>query len=270
MDFMELKDKLFDSAYVLAKDLLVALIVLFIGFKIVKFIEKRVFGKVGFLKVDETLRRFLRTILSVTLRAVVVITAVGIAGVPMATFITLIGTAGVAIGLALQGSLSNLAAGVLIIALRPFKVGDFIDGGGHSGTITDIGLFYTRMTTVDNRAIILPNADLSSSSIVNYGYYDKRRLDMTFGVGYDSDISKVKTTILEVVNKHPMMLNDPEPFVRLSEHGDSALVFTLRVWVKTPDYWALHFDLQEQVKEAFDANGIEIPYPHLVVQNKAE
>lgn len=266
MNFEALKIKLFDSAYALGKNLIVAFLILFIGFKIVKFIEKRVFGRVGFVKMDETLRRFLQSVLSFALKALVIVSAIIVAGVPMATFVTIIGAAGLAIGLALQGSLSNLAAGVLIIALRPFKVGDFVDGGGHSGTVTDIGLFYTKFTTPDNRAIILPNAMLSSSSIVNYGYYENRRLDMMFSADYASDIETVKSIIQGVVQRHELILDDPEPFVRLTQHADSALVFTVRVWVKASDYWAVNFDLQEQVKTAFDKNGIEIPYPHMVIK----
>lgn len=266
MDFEALKVKLIDASFVLGKNLILALVVLIIGLKLVKFIEKRVFGRVSFSRMDQTLRSFLQSVLSFVLKAVVIVTSVIIAGVPMATFVTVIGAAGLAIGLALQGSLSNLAAGVLIIALRPFKVGDFIDGGGHSGTVTEIGLFYTKFTTPDNRAIILPNAMLSSSSIVNYGYYETRRLDLMFSVDYDSDTVKVKELILEVIHRHELILNDPLPFVRLTQHGDHALIFTVRVWVNSKDYWAVNFDLQEQVKGAFDANGIEIPYPHLVIK----
>lgn len=248
--------------------LILALLTLVIGFKVANFIENRLEKTKSWMKVDDTLQLFLGSAIRIGLKALVIISAILIAGVPMATFVTILGAAGLAIGLALQGSLSNLAGGVLIIALRPFHVGDYIDGAGFSGTVTEIGLFYTQMKTVDNKAIVIPNSKISSDAVVNYGYYPTRRLDIDFGVDYGSDIEHVKRTILDVINNHPMVLKDPEPFVRLGTHADSALVFKTRVWVNTADYWSLNFDLQEQVKEALDANGIEIPYPHVVVQQK--
>lgn len=261
-------DWIVEKAIGLAIQLLTAGLVLFIGFKLVNFFEKKVFGKRSLLKLDDTLKNFLHSVMRFALKALIIVLAINVAGVPMTTFIAILGAAGLAVGLALQGSLSNLAAGVLIIALRPFKVGDFVDGAGHSGTVSEIGLFYTRFTTPDNRAIILPNSALSSSSIVNYGYFESRRLDLDFGVDYGSDIAHVKRIILKVIESHPLALMEPEPFVRLSEHADSALIFRVRVWTQTADYWALHFDLKEQVKEAFDREGIEIPYPHVVIENK--
>lgn len=247
---------------------LMALIVMIIGFKIVSFIEKRMLKAKSWVKIDSTLQLFVRSATRMGLKLLVLITAIMVAGVPMTTFVALLGAAGLAIGLALQGSLSNLAGGVLIIGLRPFKVGDYIDGAGHSGTITEIGLFYTHMTTVDNRVIIIPNATIANSSIINYVFYPTRRLDLDFGVDYNSDINKVKGILMDTIMKHPLVLKDPEPFVRLGKHADSALIFKTRIWVNTSDYWSLNFDLQEQVKEAFDANGIEIPYPHMVIQSK--
>ncbi|MBM7563039.1 mechanosensitive ion channel family protein [Fusibacter tunisiensis] len=248
--------------------LILALLTLVIGFKLANFIEGRLEKTKSWMKVDDTLQIFLGSVVQIGFKALVVITAILIAGVPMATFVTILGAAGLAIGLALQGSLSNLAGGVLIIALRPFKVGDYIDGAGFSGTVTEIGLFYTKMKTVDNRAIVIPNSSISGDSIVNYGFYSTRRLDLDFGVDYGSNIEHVKNTILEVINAHPLVIKDPEPFVRLGTHADSALIFKTRVWVSTADYWTLNFDLQEQVKEALDSNGIDIPYPHMVIQQK--
>lgn len=247
---------------------ILALLVLFIGFKITSFIEKRMMKAKSWIKIDSTLQLFLHSATRLGLKLLVIITSIMVAGVPMTTFIAILGAAGLAIGLALQGSLSNLASGVLIISLRPFKVGDYVDGAGHSGTITEIGLFYTQMTTIDNRLIIIPNSSISSSSIINYVFYPTRRLDIDFGVDYNSDINQVKTLLMEIILNHPLVLKDPEPFVRLGTHGDSALVFKTRTWVNTSDYWTVNFDLQEQVKEAFDANGIEIPYPHMVIQTK--
>jgi small conductance mechanosensitive channel len=184
----------------------------------------------------------------------------------MTTFVAVIGAAGLAIGLALQGSLSNLAGGVLIIALRPFKVGDYIEGVGQAGTVTEIGLFYTHLTTPDNRAIIIPNANIANSSLVNYGVFPTRRVDLEFSVSYDSSISHVKDVIQTVLEKNTQILSEPAPFVRLASHGASALNFKVRVWVMTEDFWDVHFALIEDVKLAFDQAGIEIPYPHMVIQ----
>jgi small conductance mechanosensitive channel len=204
------------------------------------------------------------------LKLLVIVTAIYTAGVEMTTFVAVIGAAGLAVGLALQGSLSNLAGGVLIIALRPFKVGDYVEGASQSGTVTEIGLFYTHLTTPDNKAVIIPNSNMANSSLVNYGVFPTRRVDLDFSVSYNSQIKLVKEVIMEVVSKNVMIMKDPEPFIRLARHGASSLDFKLRVWVKSEDYWDVYFTLIEDVKEAFDFAGIEIPYPHLVIQQNLE
>lgn len=242
------------------------LIVLVVGFKIVSFIENRVMKNRSWIKTDPTLQSFLKSFMKITLRMMVLVTAIYTAGVEMTTFVAVIGAAGLAIGLALQGSLSNLAGGVLIIALRPFRVGDYIEGAGQSGTVTEIGLFYTHLTTPDNKAVIIPNANIANSSLINYGIFPTRRVDLDFSVSYHAQIKLVKSVILEVVEKNDLIMKDPEPFIRLAKHGASSLDFKLRVWVKSTDYWDVYFSLIEDVKEAFDSAGIEIPYPHLVVQ----
>lgn len=245
---------------------LMVVIVLIVGFKIVSFIEKRMMKNRSWIKIDPTLQSFLRSFTKMALKMLVIVTAIYTAGVEMTTFVAVIGAAGLAIGLALQGSLSNLAGGVLIIALRPFRVGDYVEGSGQSGTVTEIGLFYTHLTTPDNKAVIIPNASIANSSLVNYGIFPTRRVDLDFSVAYNSSIKLVKQVILDVVERNPMILNDPEPFIRLAKHGASSLDFKLRVWVNSPDYWDVYFTLLEDVKEAFDLAGIEIPYPHMVVQ----
>ena len=251
-----------------AMDFMAAFLILLIGFKTISFVEKRIIRRQAWLKMDVTLQVFLRSAMRMASKTLVIVSAIMAAGVPESTFIAILGAAGLAIGLALQGSLSNLAAVVLIITLRPFKVGDYIEGAGHGGTVTDIGLFYTRLTTPDNRAIIIPNSNLAGSSVTNYGFYETRRLDLEFGVDYVSDIETVKAVILREIQEHPVTLNEPEPFVRLARHADSSLLFKVRVWVATENYWALNWDLQENIKRALDINGIEIPYPHVVVQQK--
>lgn len=246
--------------------LLMVLLVLLIGFKLVTILEKQLIKNRGWVKVDPTLQSFLRSFIKMGLKLLVIVTAIYTAGVEMTTFVAVIGAAGLAVGLALQGSLSNLAGGVLIIALRPFKVGDYVEGAGQSGTVTEIGLFYTHLTTPDNKAVIIPNSNMANSSLVNYGVFPTRRVDLDFSVSYNTQIKLVKSVILEVIEKNSMILMDPEPFIRLSKHGSSSLDFKVRVWVKSEDYWDVYFTLIEDVKEAFDVAGIEIPYPHLVVQ----
>lgn len=246
--------------------LLMVLLVLIVGFKVVSFIERRMMKSKAWVKVDPTLQSFLRSFMKMALKMLVIVTAIYTAGVQMTTFVAVIGAAGLAIGLALQGSLSNLAGGVLIIALRPFKVGDYIEGVGQAGTVTEIGLFYTHLTTPDNRAIIIPNANIANSSLVNYGVFPTRRVDLEFSVSYDASISQVKDVIHTVLEKNKQILSEPAPFVRLASHGASALNFKVRVWVMTEDFWDVHFALIEDVKLAFDQAGIEIPYPHMVIQ----
>jgi small conductance mechanosensitive channel len=243
------------------------LLVLIVGFKVVSFIEKRMLKNKDWVKVDPTLQSFLRSFMKMALKMLVIVTAIYTAGVQMTTFVAVIGAAGLAIGLALQGSLSNLAGGVLIIALRPFKVGDYVEGVGQAGTVTEIGLFYTNLTTPDNRAIIIPNANIANSSLINYGVFPTRRVDLDFSVSYNTPINQAKDVIHTVLEKNASILSEPAPFVRLASHGPSALNFKVRVWVMTEDYWDVHFSLIEDVKEAFDQAGIEIPYPHMVIKN---
>ena len=248
--------------------LITVLAVLIIGFKIVSIIEHRMMKMKSYLKIDPTLQSFLKSFSKMGLKLLVIVTAIYTAGVEMTTFVAVIGAAGIAIGLALQGSLSNLAGGVLIIALRPFKVGDYIEGAGKAGTVTEIGLFYTHLTTPDNIAIIIPNANMANSALVNYGVFPTRRVDLEFSVAYQTSISDVKNVITGVTDQHPLILKDPEPFVRLAKHGASSLDFKVRVWVNASDYWEVYFSLLEEVKEAFDQAGVEIPYPHLAIINQ--
>ena len=247
--------------------LLYGLLILFIGFKIINYIEKRTNNAKSFIKIDPTLQSFTKSAMRMGMKIMIVITAMYTMGVDMTTFVAIIGAAGIAIGLALQGSLSNLAGGVLIITLRPFRVGDYIEGAGHAGIITNIGLFYTYLTTFDNRAIVIPNSDVANGSIVNYSAFPTRRVDMVFGVGYGSDIEKVKSVILDVISKNEMIKQDPAPFVRLANHGASSLDFKVRVWVNSEDYWEVYHTMMENVKKAFDAENIEIPFPQMVVHS---
>lgn len=263
-------EKLLNSAYDMGLIVLYAIIVLVIGLKIIKYLVKLIDKAFQKSAMDKTVRLFLESLVSMTLKVVLLITVAGMLGVKMTTFITLLGAMGLAIGLALQGSLSNFAGGVLILILKPFVVDDFIDGGGHAGTVSKITIFYTYLTTPDNKQIVIPNGILSNGSIINYSANNMRRVDLVFGVGYESSTSEVKAIIGKVIVAHDLIVDNPEPFVRMSAHGDSAVEFTVRVWCESANYWAVHFDLIEQVKAAFDEADISIPYPHIDVNINKE
>ncbi len=210
---------------------------------------------------DRTLASFLGSMARYGILALAIVFILGRFGIQTTSLAAIIGAAGLAIGLALQGSLANLAAGVLLVALRPFKAGDYINAGGQSGTVDEITLFNTEMTTPDNVKIIVPNGDIFSSAITNYSHYDKRRCDLVFCVSYDTDLKAAETAILACITADPRSHGEPEPFVKVSNLGDSSVDFTVRVWCASSDYWGLKFDLTRAVKEAFDAGGIDIPYP---------
>lgn len=210
---------------------------------------------------DPTLVSFFRNIAYFGLLVLVIIAAVGQLGVQTTSFIAILGAAGLAVGLALQGSLANFAAGVLMIIFRPFKAGDFVEAAGTAGVVEEIQLFTTKMRTPDNKTIIIPNAQVTSATITNYSARDTRRLDLVFGVSYTDDLDKVKRVIGEVLAEEPRLLKDPEPLVGLLELGDSSVNFAVRPWVNSSEYWPVFFDLQEAMKKRFDKEGISIPFP---------
>jgi small conductance mechanosensitive channel len=249
---------------------LMALAVLIIGLLIIKIFvntTKKVLSK---KEVDITLQKFLINLLNWVLKILLFITVVAKLGIETTSFAAILASAGLAIGLALQGSLANFAGGILIIVFKPIKIGDFIEAQGVSGSVKEIEIFTTKLNTTDNKEIIIPNGALSNGNIVNYSTEATRRVDFTFGVGYDSDIKKTKEVISRVINSHPLVLKEPAPAVNLSELADSSINFFTRGWVKKEDYWTVKFDVLEQTKEALDAAGIEIPYPHSVQINKKE
>ena len=211
--------------------------------------------------VDGSLKSFMVPLLRIGLQVLLVISVASMMGAEMTSFIAVIGAAAFAVGLALQGSLANFAGGVLILILRPFKIGDYIEAVGYAGTVKEIQVFHTLLNTPDNRRIIIPNAQLSNSSTVNYSSYDTRRLDLKFGIGYQDDLLKAKEVLRSIAEDHPLIMDDPAPMVVLGEHGDSALIIYYRVWCKASDYWSLYFELMEKVKLAFDEEGIQIPFP---------
>lgn len=256
-------NKLLESAYGLGLTLLYALVVLFIGLRLIKYVVRVIDNGLKKSVMDKTVRMFLESLVNMGLKVLLLITVASMLGVKMTTFITLFGAMGLAVGLALQGSLSNFAGGVLILVLKPFAVDDFIEGGGHLGTVMKITIFYTYLTTPDNKQIVIPNGILSNGSITNYSANSMRRVDLVFGVGYESSTERVKELIQNVTETHRLIMKIPEPFVRMSAHGESAIEFTVRVWCQSEDYWTVYFDMMEQVKAVFDKEEIEIPYPHV-------
>ncbi len=245
--------------------ILAGLLILIIGFKIINIIERKLKKPHKFNKLDQTVKTFLISFVVIALKVVLIVIFLSIIGVPMASLVTIVGSCAVAIGLALQGGLSNIAGGLMILIFKPFKVGDFISANGNEGTVKSITMFYTVINTPDNKVIQLPNGSLSNSNITNYSYNYERRVDIDLSVAYDTDIEKVKKVVNKVIDNHELIIQDKEKFIRLKKHDESALIFTLRVWVKTTDYWTVYFDLMENIKKEFDKNNIEIPFNQLDV-----
>lgn len=260
------QDEIIDFAVDLGINLLVAIIILFVGFKlagilsraVVKILEKRE-SAIGLIT-------FSKSLVSAIVKVLTVITVFTQLGVEMTSFIAILGAAGFAIGMAFSGTLSNFAGGVIILILKPFKVGDYIEAQGESGTVTEIQIFHTILLTPDNKTIILPNGPVSTGNVTNYSTQDTRRVDFTFGFGYGEDLKLAKETVLEIINSHPKVMKDPEPFVRLGSLGDSSVNLTVRIWSKKEDYWDIHFYVNEKVYEKFDeVEGLSIPFPQMDV-----
>ncbi len=265
MDWQALWDSLINFAVTAGGKLIGALLVLIIGRLILRGFMK-MFQRSKFAqKADPTVYRFLENFLNISLNIVLVVSIIAVLGVPMASVVAAIASAGVAIGLALQGALSNLAGGLMILLFKPFKLGNLVDTGSGSGTVTDIGIFYTVLKTADNKEITIPNGTIMSSAITNYSVHDTRRLDFTFSVAYGTDIARVKALLLEEAQKNSLVLKDPAPFARLSAQNESSLDFVLRVWVASDNYWTVHFDLLEAINDCFVSENIEVPFNQLDV-----
>jgi len=238
-----------------------ALATLVIGIWIAKWLAKKSSKLLDKRSVDPTLTKFVTSLLKITLITFVIISAISQIGIETTAFIAIIGAAGLAIGFALQGSLSNFASGVMLIIFKPIKLGDYIEGGGASGTVETIGIFVTTLVTPDNKVIIIPNSSLTGSNIVNYSAKDTRRVDMVFGIGYGDDIDKAKNVIKSVIDNDLRILEDPAPKIVVSELADSSVNFNVRPWVNRGDYWGVYFDITEQIKKKFDEQNISIPFP---------
>lgn len=241
----------------------VGLILLWIGFKIIEKVIRTTNAIFERRNIDVTLASFLDGFMNICLKIILVLMIMNYVGISTSGLLAFIGSAGIAVGLALRESFANFAGGVIILFMRPFNVGDYIEGAGETGVVDKIGIFYTHMSTVDNKQILIPNGTLANGIVTNYTAQEKRRVDLTFSVGYEQDIRTVKNAIYSVINKEELILHDPEPFVAVSELADSSVNFIVRVWTKTDDYWTVHFNLIENVKLKFDEENISIPFPQL-------
>lgn len=249
---------------------LLAVVLLIVGFWIInrftsflnKLMKKR--------EMDESLRPFLTRLINITFKVMVLIPIIGILGVATSSFLAILGSAGLAIGLALQGSLANFAGGVILLTVKPFEKGHFIKVAGEMGTVDQIRIFNTVLHTPDNQVVYIPNGQLAGSTIVNFSAQDTRRLVIDASIGYEDDISKAKKVISDIIASNSMILNEPAPQVVVLSMADSAVIISLRVWVNNPEYWTVYFDLQEKIKLTFDKEGINIPFPQTTLSFNKE
>ncbi|MDF2699454.1 MAG: putative mechanosensitive ion-channel [Haloplasmataceae bacterium] len=245
--------------------ILKVLIILFIGLKLIKWFTNHLSNRFEGSKIDPSLRSFLIPLISITLKITLFITVITMLGIEMTSFIALIGSFGLAVGLALQGSLSNFAGGVLILLFKPFKVGDVIEAKGFSGTVKDITIFYTILATADNKKIVIPNSAVSNDSVINYSSYPTRRVEIKVSCHYKNDIYKVQEILINLLKSHDLILKDPVPAVSLTAYADQSINFSAFGWVKVADFAKVYNDLMFMVKNEFDKQGIIIPHQQIDV-----
>lgn len=250
--------------------LVCALAILLIGFAIAKGVVKLVKKGKGFAKLDVNLQLFITNTVGIGIKVIAFVTAIIVLGVPNTAIATALASAGLAIGLALQGGLGNIASGIIMMFCKPFHIGDFISGGGVTGVVKDIGIYYSTVTTPDNQDVVVPNSSLANATVTNFSTQENRRVDFDFNVAYSSDIDLTRKVLLATAAMNDLVLKDPSPEVFVAEHGESGLVVKLRIWCKSGDYWTVYFDMWEDVKKSFDKFNIEIPYKHVdvIVENK--
>ena len=257
----DMLNSLIESGSSLSISLLMALAILIIGRQLVKLILRLITVALEKSNVEDTVRIFVTNLLNTLLMILVFIAAINQLGIETTSIIAVLGAAGLAIGLALQGSLSNFAAGILIVIYRPYKVGDYIEAGSYAGTVKDIQIFSTVLKTPDNKIVVVPNGSIMNGSIVNYSDQDTRRIDLIVSCGYEDDIDKVRSVLEDILKKEKRVLKDPKPQIAVTELADSSVNFIFRPWVKRTDYLPVYYSLLEEVKKRFDKEGISIPYP---------
>lgn len=264
-DANEYSQQLIDLVWIWGPKIVTALLTLIIGLWIIGMISRSIGKGMEKRNVDPSLRPFLKSLLSALLKVMLIISVIGMVGIEATSFIAVLGAAGLAIGLALQGTLQNFAGGVIILLLKPFKVGDYVTVSGESGTVKEIQIFNTFLKTPDAKIIIVPNGQAANSITTNFSAEEKRRVDFTFGVGYGDSTQKTKETLMELINADERILKDPEPFIAVSELGDSSVNFVVRVWVESANYWGVYFDMNENVYNKFNEVGLNIPFPQMDV-----
>ena len=273
MELNELTGKIWELVTIYGIKVLAAIVIFIVGRWVAKAIRGLVKRMMRKAQMDETLLKFVGNLVYIALLAFIIIAALSQLGIQTTSFIAVLGAAGLAVGLALQGSLANFAAGFLMIVFRPFRVGDYIEGAGVAGTVEEIQIFTTTLVTPDNKTVIIPNASLTGDNIVNWTLKGTRRVDMVMGIGYDDDIDKAKQIMADILTQDERILKDPAPQIAMIELADSSVNFVVRPWAKASDYWGVYMSTTEKIKKAFDANGINIPFPQRdvhIYQHSAE
>lgn len=260
-----LVDKLVGYGTELGKSILIAVLIYFIGRYLIKLVDKMLVKVMNRRKFLPEVQSFLSSVVHIALTILLVISVVSALGVETTSFAALLASAGVAVGMALSGQLQNFAGGVIVLLLRPYKIGDYVEAGGIAGTVKAIQIFNTVLTTPDNKIITVPNGTISNGVLVNYSQMETRRVDWTFGVEYGSDVEKVKACVKRILDADARVLKDPAMFIALSALADSSVNVTVRAWVNSADYWDVFFDINQKVYEQFNAEGIEFPFPQLTV-----
>lgn len=258
-------EKIYELILIYGPKLIGAILTLIIGLWVIKILQKAVRKTFERRDVDVSLRGFFNSMVGILLKIMLFISVVGMLGVEMTSFIAILGAAGLAVGMALSGTLQNFAGGVMILIFKPFKVGDYIDAQGHAGSVSEIQIFNTILKTPDNKTIIIPNGGLSTGSMTNYSAEPQRRVDFVFGIGYGDDVDKARSVLLKLINGDERILKDPEPFIAVSELADSSVNLVVRVWADAANYWGIYFDLHEKVYKTFDKEGLNIPFPQMDV-----
>ena len=262
---INLLEKVYDLLISYGPKFIGAILVLILGFWVIGLITKAVARVMKKRDLDPSLQPFLRTLISVLLEVLLVVSVMGMVGIQMTSFIAILGAAGLAIGMALSGTLQNFAGGVMILAFKPFKVGDYIDAQGYSGTVNEIQIFNTILKTPDNKTIIIPNGGLATGSMTNFSAEPTRRVDWVFGIAYGDKFEKAKEVLHRLVQEDERILKEPEVFIALNELADSSVNIVLRAWVNASDYWGVYFEMNEKVYKTFDEEGLSIPFPQLDV-----
>jgi small conductance mechanosensitive channel len=265
MDYFQDSDKLLELITDFGIALASALAVLIIGLFVIKKLTNALSKYFDRKDFDESLETFLLSLSGIALKLMLFVVVVQMLGVQSSSLVAVLGAAGLAVGLALSGTLQNFAGGVMILIFKPFKVGDYIDAQGHAGSVSEIQIFNTILKTPDNKTIIVPNGGLANGSKVNYSTEPTRRVDWSFGIAYGDDADKAQNVIRKLMNDDARILQDPAPFVELGALADSSVNFTVRAWVNTPDYWAVHFDMNKKIYQTFAKEGLSIPFPQMDV-----